>query len=460
MSDKKNDPAADVRILIVDDELDHAETMAESLERVGYDCQPVSDGEKARKLIADSGEFDLVLTDLVMDEVSGLEILRAAKSFDPTIEVLVITGHGSIESAVEAMREGATAYLQKPINIEELRAVVERSAEKRLLSKKNLELHRQLDKRFGFEGIIGNSEQMQRIFDVLGQISRTNATVLILGESGTGKELIAKSLHNNSPRRLGNFVALNCAALSEGILESELFGHEKGAFTGALSRKIGRIEHADHGTLFLDEVGDMPMSTQVKLLRVIEEREIYRVGSNTPIPVDVRLVAATNRNLEKAVEDGRFREDLYYRLKVVTIELPPLRERQGDLPLLIDTFVREFAETHQRPIEQMSAEARKVLQEYAWPGNVRELRNCIENMIVIDRDGVLGVDDVPPNVSQAPQTTRREQTPQLAGRPLSDIERDAIAATLALVDGNRERASKMLGIGERTLYRKIKEYEL
>ncbi len=460
MSDKKVDHAADVRILIVDDEPEHAETMAETLERVGYDCRAVSDGEEAKGILQDSGEFDLVLTDLVMHDVSGLELLRAAKAQDPSIEVLVITGHGSIESAVEAMREGATAYLQKPINIEELRAVVERSAEKRLLSRKNLELHRQLDKKFGFEGIIGNSEKMQSIFDVLGQISRTSATVLVLGESGTGKELIAKSLHNNSPRRLGNFVALNCAALSEGILESELFGHEKGSFTGALSRKIGRIEHADHGTLFLDEVGDMPRATQVKLLRVIEEREIYRVGSNTPIPVDVRLVAATNRNLEANVADGSFREDLYYRLKVVTIELPPLRERQADIPLLIEEFIREYSKTHQRPIERMTPEARRVLQDYRWPGNVRELRNCLENMVVIDRDGTLDVDDIPVNISRAEPPKSGDSSTSLAGRPLADIERDAIAVTLQLVDGNRERAAKMLGIGERTLYRKIKEYEL
>jgi two-component system response regulator HydG len=318
-----------------------------------------------------------------------------------------------------------------------------------------------LVERFGFEGIIGQSPQMQRVFDVLGQVSGTNATVLLLGESGTGKELAARAIHTNSPRAKKPFVAVNCAALSEELIESELFGHVKGAFTGAVASKEGRFVYADGGTLFLDEVGDMPLSTQAKLLRVLEMREVVPVGGNASVKVDVRLVSATNRDLEAMVREGTFREDLLYRLKVVTLRLPSLRERRADLPLLVDHFVQEFARTHHRTIRGITPEARTVLARHDWPGNVRELRNVIENMVVLAHGDVLGVEDMPDSIrAQTPGAVRGPGGFELAGRSLAEVERALIEANLALCEGNREKTAKVLGMGERTLYRKLKEYGL
>jgi two-component system response regulator HydG len=335
---------------------------------------------------------------------------------------------------------------------------VKKALEKLQLSRDNVELRRQLEEKFGFEGIIGNTEKMHRIFDILKQVAPTDVTVLIQGESGTGKELIARAIHQNSRRRHHRFVALNCAALSEGILESELFGHEKGAFTGALYQRKGRFEFAHKGTLFLDEIGDMPLSTQIKLLRVIEEREIYRVGSNVPIPVDVRLIAATNQNLDELVKEGKFREDLYYRLKVVTINLPPLRERLADIPLLISHFIKEFNARHGKNVQSMSPRARDLLFLYPWPGNIRELRNCIESMVVTCKGRELTVDDIPAYIS--PDKVPESPIPMLAGISLEKAEKELIKNTLAMVNGNREEAARILGIGERTLYRKLKRYNL
>ncbi len=342
-------PRLDLKVLVIDDEPSVAEAVAETLERIGCHCRIATSGHEGLERIRE-GNLDLVLTDLVMGDNGGIEIVEETKRFWPDVEVLVFTGHSSVSTAVEAMQKGALAYLEKPLDVDVLRTQVQKAAEKQRLVRESSDLKRQIDKRYGFESIIGRSPAMQRVFDVLGQISATNATVLIQGESGTGKELIARALHNHSPRRARPFVALNCAALSEGILESELFGHEKGAFTGADQMRHGRFEYAQHGTLFLDEVGDMPMTTQIKLLRVIEQREIMRVGSNVPIKVDVRLVAATNQNLEALVREKRFREDLYFRLNVVRINLPPLRDRREDIPLLIETFLRDFARQHQKSL--------------------------------------------------------------------------------------------------------------
>ncbi len=374
--------------------------------------------------------------------------------------MLLITGHGSIETAVDAMRLGATDYLAKPVRIAELRTRLARAIEAGALRRTNLELRRQIDKRFGFEGIIGHSPAMQRVFDVLGQVSATNATVLVLGESGTGKELVARAIHENSPRKNRRFVAVNCAALSEGLIESELFGHVKGAFTGAVSSKEGRMVYADGGTLFLDEVGDMPLATQAKLLRVLENREVQPVGGNQLQKIDVRLVAATNRDLREMVKAGEFREDLLFRLQVVALELPPLRERAGDVPLLVDHFIHEFAEQHGREVRGISPEARTALVRYDWPGNVRELRNAIENMVLLARADVLGLEDVPDTVQAGERATSSAGGYDLAGRSLDEVERDLIAVNLKLAEGNREKAAKILGIGERTLYRKIKAYGL
>jgi two-component system response regulator HydG len=457
--------AAAMRLLVVDNDIVHARTMGEVLGRLGHHVTVVGSGiEGSRRIEAEP--FDIVVTDLMMNDIGGLEILARAKKASPETEVIVVTGHGTIPSAVSAMQQGAFTYLQKPLDMAHLRAAVEKAAEGVRLRRQNLELHRRLDEKFGFEGVIGSSPQMQGLIERLKRIAPTDATVLIQGETGTGKELVAQAIHQNSPRKTKPFVALNCAALSENILESELFGHVRGAFTDASNDRIGKFEYAHGGTLFLDEVGDMPMATQIKLLRVLESGEITRVGSNTPVSVNVRILSATNRNLEDAIASGVFRSDLYHRLKVVTIGIPPLRDRAGDIPLLIEHFVRQFARRHSKTIKGMSLPARVKLGSYAWPGNVRQLRNVIESMVVVDCDEILDVDDLPLELEPDSPATPIAQgeapvgIAALVGRPLEEVEKIFIAETLKLTGGNREQAADLLGIGERTLYRKIKEYHL
>jgi two-component system, NtrC family, response regulator HydG len=454
------------RVLVIDDDEDHAEALADGLEIVGHKCTIAGSGLAGIEAM-EGQSFDAVLTDLVMADKSGLEVLAEAKRLQPDAVVLLVTGHATIETAVDAIRQGAEDYLPKPVNLMELRTKLTKAIEKtRLrhqnteLQRQNVELKRQFDKRFGFEGIHGHSPQMQRVFEILGQVAPSSATVLILGESGTGKELVARAVHTNSPRIDQNFVAVNCAAMSEGLIESELFGHVKGAFTGAIDKKVGRFVYADGGTLFLDEVGDMPLSTQAKLLRVLETREVMPVGGNEQQAVDVRLLAATHRDLREMVKEGTFREDLLFRLQVVTVDLPPLRDRAGDTPLLIDHFIGELAAQHDRDVRGISPEARALLVRYPWPGNVRELRNAIENMVLLARTDVLSVDDVPEIIKSGDAAGALTGGFDLAGRSLEEVERALIAANLKLMEGNRQKAAKVLGIGERTLYRKIKEYEL
>jgi two-component system response regulator HydG len=452
--------AEKTKVLVADDDAAHAEATAESLERAGFAVRVAKSGTDGVKAV-ESEPYDIVVTDLVMRDLNGLELLRRAKSRWPDIEVIVMTGYPSYETAVEALDEGAYDYLDKPVNLQILRAKLRKMVEKQRLVRDNVELRRQIDKRYGFHGILGNTARMRKVFDVLQQVSPSHATVLILGESGTGKELVARAIHQNSPRRGHHFVPLNCAALSESILESELFGHVRGAFTGASYDRKGRFEYAHDGTLFLDEIGDMPLPIQVKLLRVIENGEIFRVGSNEPIKVDVRLVCATNQSLEALIREGRFREDLYFRLKVVTLELPPLRERLDDLPLLVDTFIKELAEAHRKPVASITPEALKRLYQYRWPGNVRELRNAIESMIVLTKDEVLDVDDVPNYISApASESDVESGSDGSSGVHLETAERELIRQALALSQGNREKAAQLLGIGERTLYRKIKRFGL
>ncbi len=449
-----------IRVLVIDDDEGHAEALADGLEIDGHQCTIATSGSAGVEALAEHG-FDAVLTDLVMHDLSGLDVVREARNLQPDAVVLVITGHGSVETAVEAMHSGAADYLTKPVNLQELRTKLPRAVAAVRDRVANIELRRQLDKRFGFENIIGHSPAMQKIFEILARVSSTAATVLVLGESGTGKELVAQALHQNSPRKGKPFVAVNCAALSEGLIESELFGHVKGAFTGASTAKEGRIVYADGGTLFLDEVGDMPLETQAKLLRVLESREVVPVGGNASREVDIRLVAATNQDLRSMVSDGRFREDLFFRLQVVSIELPPLRERTGDVPMLIDHFIGELATEHDREIRGITPEARTLLVRYPWPGNVRELRNCIENMVVLAGGPQLEASDVPTAIAEAGGSARSGGgSYSLAGRSLVEVERDLIAQNLELMKGNREKTAKVLGIGERTLYRKIKEYGL
>ena len=449
-----------IRVLVVDDDEPHAEAVAESLERVGYDCVVAGSGREGLRLIEEQ-DFDIVLTDLIMDDVGGMDVLAKAKRELPDAEVVILTGHNTAKAAVLAMQAGATTYLTKPLDIIELRTVADKVSQSQRLARSNLELQRQLNERFGFEGVIGNSPLMHAVVERLRQIAPTSATVLITGESGTGKELVAKALHNNSPRRSKPFVALNCAALSENILESELFGHIKGAFTGADRERKGWFEHANGGTMFLDEVGDIPLSTQVKLLRVLESGEIVRVGTNEPIKVNVRLISATNRDLKDGIGAGGFRQDLYHRLKVVSVHLPPLRSRREDITLLTDYFMKQFAASHGKAVTSISPAARKALMSHSWPGNVRELKNSIESMVVVDSDGILDLDDLPEELAPAAPGSLEagaSGSSQLVGRKLEEIEKYYIAETLKLTAGNREEAAKLLGIGERTLYRKIKEY--
>lgn len=451
-----------IQVLVVDNDAAHAEAMADSLRSIGFACSVATNGREGVEEL-ERKSFEIVITDLKMPDIGGLEVLAKAKELQPDAEVVLVTGHGTIESAVEAMQRGAFNYLLKPLDLKQLRAVVDNAARSQYLRRANVELQRRLDERFGFEGVIGNSPQMHDIVSRLQRIAPTDATVLIQGETGTGKELVAKAIHQNSPRKKRPFVPLNCAALSEHILESELFGHVRGAFTDASSDRQGKFEYADGGTLFLDEVGDMPVPTQIKLLRVLESGEITRVGSNEPVKVDVRILSATNRDLEQAIGNGTFREDLYHRLKVLTIRLPRLVERREDIPLLIDYFVKEHCRRHHKTVKSISAAARRRLLAFDWPGNVRQLRNVIESMVVVDFDEVLDLDDLPielvPAAGEA-APSGANGLHELVGKPMSEIESLFIAETLKVTNGNREEAAGMLGIGERTLYRKIKEYGL
>jgi two-component system response regulator HydG len=363
------------------------------------------------------------------------------------------------------MQHGAYTYLPKPLDINELRTAVEKASTRVRLIRHNAELNRRLDEKFGFEGVVGTSPLMGKVIDTLRHVAPTDATVLIQGASGTGKELVARALHQNSPRKSKPFVPINISAIPESILENELFGHEQGAFTGAAVKRIGKFEYANGGTLFLDEVGEMPVDTQIKLLRVLEDRKITRLGANEEIEVNVRLVAATNADLKASVESGRFRMDLYHRLNVVGIYLPPLRERRGDIPLLLEHFLKDLSKRLGREVEGISRAARQALMAYEWEGNIRELRNTVERMLILDTDGLLDIDDLPEDIA-ALAAEQGERHPleagsgadTLIGRPLAEVERYYIERALEVTGGKREEAAALLGIGERTLYRKIKEY--
>ena len=437
-------------------------------------CRLAYSQAEALKIIKEK-YFDVIITDLMLEKPNGgIEILKAVKAESKETEVIVITANNSVEIAVEAMQLGAFNYLQKPLDLKQLRTITDRAAESSKLRQINRDLERRLDEKFGFSGVLGNSPQMLAVVERLRRIAPTDAAVLIQGETGTGKELFAQSLHQNSLRKSKPFVALNCGALSENILESELFGHVKGAFTDASADRIGKFEYANGGTMFLDEVGDMPMPTQIKLLRVLENGEVTRVGSNNVIKVNVRILSATNRNLEEAITAGSFRQDLYHRLKVVTVRIPPLRERTEDIPVLLDHFVRQFAKKYDKTIRGIAPPARKLLYGFDWLGNVRQLRNAVESMVVVDYDEIIDTDDLPEEIGgelpmpkkvsralvQDVRTTESlsGSLGELVGRSMADVERQFIAETLKATGGNREEAAKILDISERTLYRKIKEY--
>jgi two-component system response regulator HydG len=443
--------------------------MSESLEKVGYKCDVVTAGPDASRQI-ERENFDIIVTDMVMNEVDGMQLLAIARQRLPECEVVLVTGHASVPLAVEAMQKGAFNFLEKPITPARLRAIVEKAAEAVSLRRTNTELRQRLDERFGFEGFVFTSAVMRTVIDRVRRIAATDATVLITGESGTGKEMIAQAIHQNSPRRGKRIVALNTRAVSEHLVESELFGHTKGSFTDAISDRIGAFEYANGGTLFLDEVGDMPISTQIKLLRVLEDHKITRVGDNRPIKVNVRLISATNRPLERMVSEGTFRNDLYFRLKVITIELPSLRDRREDIVPFMDHFRKMFLRRYDKPISYFTPGVVKRFYSYDWPGNVRQLRNFVEPMVVLDTDCILGEDDLPPELHSNSSGQEIEESAKkmdansspaesaLVGKSLDSIEKWAIGETLRLTGGNREEAAKVLGIGARTLYRRLDQY--
>ena len=443
------------RILVVDDEINIRGALVTLLEKKGYQVRGAGTGEDALEQL-ETATADLVLTDLKMPGMGGMEFLRRLKQKWPDTEVLVMTAYGSIDTAVEAMRCGAYDYLTKPIDRERFPLAVEKALERHALAVENKQLKDRLETRTRFDHMVGESEPMQRLYSLVDMVADSDVTVLLMGESGTGKELVARAIHHKSHRADGPFVTLNCGALPENLFESELFGYEKGAFTGATMNKMGRFELADGGTLLLDEVGELSLKSQVDFLRVLETKEFRRLGGTKIVKVDTRIIAATNRNLEEAVKRDDFREDLYYRLNVVPIRLPPLRERGEDIPLLADRFLEEFSAQHHREPKEVSREAMRLLRLYAWPGNIRQLRNLIERMVVTVKDPLLQPEHLPEEI-QASREDARTMVVSL-GSSLKEIEREAIRRTLAEVTNHREKAAKLLGISLRALQYKIKEY--
>ena len=442
--------------MVVDDERTQLEFVGGFLSKAGFEVALMESAARALERFRKE-PFDLVLTDQRMPDVSGLDLLKQCRAVDPEVAVIIMTAYGSIETAVSAMKEGATDYLTKPLNLEELLLRIERVRRSHQLVRENTELREALLERHRIEGVIGESGQMQEVLDLVRRVAPSDATVLLRGESGTGKELIAKAIHYASPRRNGPLVKVNCAALPETLLESELFGHEKGAFTGAFAMRKGRFEIADKGTLFLDEIGDLPAHLQAKLLRVLQEKEFERVGSNRAITSDVRIITATHGDLEQLMRDGSFREDLYYRLNVVTIILPPLRERRQDLPALIDHFLRKFAEKNGKAIQGFSHEARDALLRYDYPGNVRELENLVERAIVLTRDDVIQPGELPLTIKETRAGTD-DQTNLSA--VVEGMERRMIVDALSAAGGVQTKAADSLGISERALRYKLRKYGL
>jgi two-component system response regulator HydG len=451
-------------VLIVDDEREHAQVMCEALQRLGHKCDVTYSFAEAKQKL-DRRRYDVVVTDLMMEgRKDGLDVLAKAKLQNPPPPVILVTAHGAIRTYKEAMGLGAFDFIEKPLDLEDFRAQVNRAAAQGTLQRENQLLQEQVSElggdRSGFEAIIGTSAGMRNVVRTARQVATSDIPVLILGESGTGKELVARAIHLASDRRKDRLVTLNCAGFAPTILEDELFGHIKGAFTDARTDREGRFEHADGGTLFLDEIGDMPAEMQAKLLRVLENGEVVRLGSNDPIKVDVRLISATNKMLEQMTQDRTFREDLYYRINGISISIPPLRERREDIPLLIHYFIQQAAEKLGRQIDGLEPDAQQMLMSYGWPGNVRQLRRAIERMVVLSSGTRLTAESLPPEIRPSTPTEPVTGMSNLVGISLEQAEVELIRNTLKLTNGNREQAAKILGIGERTLYRKIKDYNL
>jgi len=443
-------------ILVVDDEKNIREGLSKSLELDGYRTFLAEDGEKAL-MVLQQEEIDLVITDLRMPKITGEDLLRRLSESWPTVSVIILTGHGTIENAVQAMRDGAFDFLTKPVNLDRLSLLVKRALSTRELVLQHRAMQEELDMHKAASAMVGKSPAMRKVIDLVQQVAPTKASVLITGESGVGKELVADAVHKLSGRKDNPFIKVHCAALSESLLESELFGHEKGSFTGALNRKRGRFELAHTGTIFLDEIGEINPGVQIKILRVLQERSFERVGGEQTVEVDVRIVAATNRDLKTEIAEGRFREDLYYRLNVVNIHIPPLRERRDDIPLLAAHYLNQCAAENGKTIEGMDNKARACLYNYNWPGNIRELRNTMESAVVMCRSGIIGADDLPPHIADS-HDEGHIRLPM--GTTLAEAEREMIRATLLSEKGNKSRAADILGIGRKTLHRKLEEYNI
>jgi len=438
------------RVLVVDDEENIRNLLSQILRQEGFEVETASDGATGLRK-ASSGEFDLVLLDVRIPEKDGMEVLREIRREDPGAVVMIVTGYATLEMAVEAMRHGAFDYISKPFKKDELVVKVRRALEHEQLREENRKLHEELRARFKFEGIVGTSPKMQEVLRVAAAVAPTDATVLIYGETGTGKEILARSIHYQSPRAHGPFVAINCGAIPETLLETELFGHEKGAFTSAVGSRVGKFEAADGGTIFLDEVGDMSPAMQVKLLRVLQERTFERVGSNKPVRVDVRVIAATNKDLRQAIRDGRFREDLFYRLSVVPIELPPLRERVEDIPLLAQHFLEKYRQKYGKAVTGFTPQAVRKMRRYPWPGNVRELEFAVERAVILARTPEIWAEDL--WLGGAGGDAGEERLPSLA-----DVERQHIVRVLQHTEWNLEEAAKVLGMSVAQLRRRLDQY--
>jgi DNA-binding NtrC family response regulator len=442
------------RALVVDSDLDSRDLIRETLLADGFTVR-ASEGGAAALASLHEEAVDLVFASSSLPDMTGLALLEAIRGLGDPPEVIFITAYETIDAAVKAVKRGALCYITRPLTPDRLLHLTRKAVEEIRLRRENEALRRELDRRYTYKDLIGKSPRMQEVFQLLENLTGTESNVLIMGKSGTGKELVARAIHAQSPRKDRRFVALNCGGLTETLLESELFGHIKGAFTGAISSKPGVFQEADGGTLFLDEIANMPLSMQVKLLRTIQEGEIKQVGSNQTVKVDVRFIAATNRDLLQAVDEGVFREDLYYRVNVITIALPDLAERTEDIPLLANHFLEWFAKKLRKPVDRIAEDAMGLLMDYAWPGNVRELENCVERAVVLAKGTSITAAEMPPSVRALQQ---KEGLRLPVGITLEDLEREAILRTLAHCNGNRAAAAKMLGLAERTLYRKLRLY--
>ncbi len=447
-------------LLIVDDDANHLKTLQTIIRSWGYRVSVADDGAGAVEKVKNRA-YALILMDVRMAQMGGIEALQHIKRYNPAIPVLIMTAYSSVDSAVEALKAGAYDYLTKPLDFEVLKLSLERALEHAGLKAENKKLKTRKSVHYKLENIIGKSRPMKELIEMLAMIAPSEATVLITGESGTGKELIAKSIHHNSPRKDFPLVVINCAAMTETLLESELFGHEKGAFTGAEKRREGRFMQANRGTIFLDEIGETSQAMQAKLLRVIQEREIQRVGGEETLSVDVRILAATNRKLEEEVKSGRFREDLYYRLNVVTLDIPPLCNRQDDIPLLAQHFLTKYSKKNHKPVKGFSPLAMDMLLKYTWPGNVRELENTIERAVILLPDEHITEKELPSNITDVfaeKQDQEKPLAPAAINRPLDEIEKEAILATFEACHGNKSETARRLGINRKTLHKKLKEY--